>query len=213
MPQPTASDVHVNRPLTSYSTAFIQDQSDFIAGQIFPSIPSESKSDEYWIYDRGDWMRNVAEKRAAGAASAGGGFTISTATFAVERYAIHQDVDDLALTLDLAAGQDHNAPAGRGPVALVDLRPHDEVGHAGLVLDSHEDDPRCGPRPLPHQDHTAHRDPGPMGPLVGIQQLDGRDRAAFGEVGSDERDGVGLEREARGGVVLHDFARIRDPRK
>jgi hypothetical protein len=61
---------------------------------MFPFVPSESKSDLYWEYDRGDWMRNVAEKRAAGAPSAGGGYTVSTNTFAVERVAIHQDVDD-----------------------------------------------------------------------------------------------------------------------
>lgn len=94
MPQPTASDVHVNRPLTSYSTAYIQDQSDFIATTVFPFIGSQSKSDDYWEYDRGDWMRIVAEKRAPGAPSAGGGFTVATNSFRTERWAIHQDVDD-----------------------------------------------------------------------------------------------------------------------
>lgn len=94
MPQPTVSDVHVNRPLTTYSTAFVANQEDFIAMRAFPFIPSESKSDEYWVYDRADWARLVAEKRAAGTASAGGGYTIARQNFSVERWAIHQDVDD-----------------------------------------------------------------------------------------------------------------------
>jgi len=94
MPQPTASDVHVNRPLTTYSTAFIQDQSDFVATKVFPIIGSESKSDEYYEYDRGDWMRIAMEKRAPGTPSAGSGYTIGTAPFNTERWSIHTDVDD-----------------------------------------------------------------------------------------------------------------------
>lgn len=94
MPQPTASDVHVNRPLTTYSTAFIQDQNDFVATKVFPIIPSESKSDDYYEYDRADWMRIAMEKRAPGTPSAGGGFTITTASFNCDRWSIHKDVDD-----------------------------------------------------------------------------------------------------------------------
>jgi hypothetical protein len=94
MPQPTAGDVHINRPLTSYSTAFLANSEDFVATKVFPIIGSQSKSDDFWVYDRADWMRMVSQRRAPGAPSAGGGYTLGTDTFTVERWAIHNDVDD-----------------------------------------------------------------------------------------------------------------------
>lgn len=94
MPQPTHSDVHVNRPLTTYSSAYIANQEDFVATKVFPFIGSDSKSDTYWIYDKADWMRLVSQRRAPGTPSAGGGYTLNTDTFSVDRWAVHNDVDD-----------------------------------------------------------------------------------------------------------------------
>ncbi len=94
MPQPTASDVHVNRPLTNYSVAFAQSQEDFLATRVFTTIPSQSRGDDYFVYDRADWARLVAEKRAPGTESAGGGYTLNTDTFLAERWSVHQAVDD-----------------------------------------------------------------------------------------------------------------------
>lgn len=94
MPQPTASDVHVNRPLTNYSVAFAQTQEDFLATRIFPTVPSEMRGDDYFVYDRADWARLVAQKRAPGTKSAGGGYTLATDTFLTERWSVHKAVDD-----------------------------------------------------------------------------------------------------------------------
>ena len=58
MPNPTSGDVHVNRPLTNISIAYMQDPKGFVADQIFPNIPVLKQSDRYWRYDRGDFNRN-----------------------------------------------------------------------------------------------------------------------------------------------------------
>ena len=71
MPQPTASSVHVNAPLTSISIAFLQDQSGFVARKVFPAVPVNKQSDRYYIYDRGDFNRDEMKERAPATESAG----------------------------------------------------------------------------------------------------------------------------------------------
>lgn len=94
MPQPTRSDVHVNRALTNVSVAYMQQATDFIAGRVFPAVPVEFRSDEYFVFASKDFRRNNAKPRAPATESAGGGFNISRDTYKCEIYAIHKDVDD-----------------------------------------------------------------------------------------------------------------------
>jgi len=95
MPQPTPSDVHVNAPLSSISVAFLQDQSEFIADKVFPALPVNKQSDRYFVYDKANWFRAKAAKRAPSTESVGSGFTIdSTPTYFADVYAFHKDVDD-----------------------------------------------------------------------------------------------------------------------
>ncbi len=94
MPQPSPSDVHVDAPLTNVSTAYIQSADNFIAGRVFPAVPVQKQSDKYFTYDKHDWFRDEAAKRAPATESAGGGFGISTATYAADVWAWHKDVDE-----------------------------------------------------------------------------------------------------------------------
>lgn len=95
MPQPTPSDVHVNMPLTSISVAWQQDQNEFVADQVFPSVPVQHQGNRYYVYDRDNWFRAQAEKRAPSTESAGSGFTLdNTPTYFADVYAFHKDVDD-----------------------------------------------------------------------------------------------------------------------
>ena len=95
MPQPTASDVHVNAPLTAISIAFMQDQSGFIARKVFPTVPVNKQSDRYYRYDKKQWFRSDARMRAPGTESAGSGFTVdNTPTYYAGVRAVHKDVDD-----------------------------------------------------------------------------------------------------------------------
>jgi hypothetical protein len=95
MPNPTAGDVHVNRPLTNISIAYMQDAKGFIADRLFPNIPVSKQSDRYYRYDRSDFWRNSFAKRAPSTESAGGGWKIdSTPTYFADVWALHKDIDD-----------------------------------------------------------------------------------------------------------------------
>ena len=101
MPQPTPSDVHVNRPLGNISVAFIQDQNEFIAEDAFPRVPVRHQSNLYFVYDKGNWFRAGAKKRAPATESAGSGYELTTDSYFADVFAFHKDVDD-----DVRANQD-----------------------------------------------------------------------------------------------------------
>ncbi len=92
--EPSRSDVHVNRPLTNISIAFLQSADDFVASRVFPNIPVNKKSDVFFTYDRGEFNRNEMEERAPGTESAGSGYAISTDTYLAKTRAYHKDVAD-----------------------------------------------------------------------------------------------------------------------
>lgn len=95
MTQPTKGDVHVNKPLTNISIAFMQEASMFVADRVFPNIPVPQQSDRYYTYDRGYFNRDEMTERAAGAESAGSGYTVdNTPTYYAPVYAFHHDVPD-----------------------------------------------------------------------------------------------------------------------
>lgn len=94
MPQPTPGQVHVDRLLTNLSIAYIQQNDQFIASQIFPIVPVDKRSDLFRVYPKDDWFRDEAEKRAPGTESAGGGYSVSTDSYFCEPYAFHKDIDD-----------------------------------------------------------------------------------------------------------------------
>jgi hypothetical protein len=95
MPQPTRSDVHVNRPLTNISIAYIQRAQDFIADKVFPIVPVMKQSDRYFVYTKDWWFRTGAQKRAPSTESAGGGFHVdNTPSYYADVWAHHMDVDD-----------------------------------------------------------------------------------------------------------------------
>jgi len=94
MPNPTLSDVHINAPLTNISEAHIQDASKFVSMRAFPVVPVSKKSDSFFQYDKGDFLRAEAQARAPGTESAGSGFRLSTSTYTCNVLALHKDIDD-----------------------------------------------------------------------------------------------------------------------
>lgn len=97
MPQPTLSQSHVDKILTSMSVAWIQDQKDFIAGDVFPIVPVEKKSDKYFVYRKNDWFRDEAQRRADATESAGSGYNLDTDSYLADVWAFHKDVGDQTL--------------------------------------------------------------------------------------------------------------------
>jgi hypothetical protein len=94
MAGPTPNDLHVNRPLTNITVAFMQSADQFIADRVFPNVPVDHKSDSYYVYSRESWNRPQAKPRARATESAGGGWDLDTATYQAERFAFHKDIDD-----------------------------------------------------------------------------------------------------------------------
>ncbi len=94
MAEPQLSAVHVNRPLTSISQAYMQDASDYIADKIFPVVPVQKQSDRYFVYTKGDWFRDEAQQRAPATQSAGSGYSLdNTPSYYAPVWALHKDVD------------------------------------------------------------------------------------------------------------------------
>jgi len=95
MPSPTPSDVHVNRPLTNISVAYLQSMDDFIADKVFPNIPVAKQSDRYFEYLKQQWFRTDAQVRGLSQESAGSGYEIdNTPNYFAKVQALHKDIDD-----------------------------------------------------------------------------------------------------------------------
>lgn len=92
---PSRSDVHVNRPLGNLSVAFAQEENGFVADRAFPVLPVLKKSDNYFLYERGEFNRDDMQRRAPGTESAGGTYRIdNTPTYNCESFALHRDIAD-----------------------------------------------------------------------------------------------------------------------
>lgn len=91
---PTAGDVHVNKPLTDISVAWIQSQANYISTKVFPIVSVTNQSDLYYEFDKGDFLRDEAQDRGESTESAGSGFKLSTTAYTCKVKAFHKDVDD-----------------------------------------------------------------------------------------------------------------------
>lgn len=93
MPTPTRRDVHVDRPLSNVAIAYRN--LEYIAGEIFPSVPVEKETDKYFIFDRASWFR-VAQKaqRAPGTRAQRIDYTVSTGSYVAKQYALAKGVPD-----------------------------------------------------------------------------------------------------------------------
>lgn len=95
---PTLGQIHIDRPLSDIAFANFNDDANFIAGIVAPTVPVKQQSDKYFIYDSGDLNRDDADIRANGTESVGGGFDLSTDSYICKVYARHHDItlQDLA---------------------------------------------------------------------------------------------------------------------
>jgi len=92
---PNRASIHIDSALTNVSVAYIQDETSYIADQVFPMVPVQKKSDRYFVYDKGDFFRDEAKERAPGTESAGGDYDLdNTPSYYARRYAFHKDVTD-----------------------------------------------------------------------------------------------------------------------
>jgi hypothetical protein len=97
MSTPSKSMVHVDRPLTNLSVAYIQSADAFAAARVFPVVPVSKQSDKYFVYNRAAFLRDEMRKRAPGTESAGGGFSMTTDNYTCDVWAYHKDLDNQTL--------------------------------------------------------------------------------------------------------------------
>ena len=65
MPLLTPSSVHIDAPLTNLTIAYVQDQTNFVADKVFPTVSVERQSDKYYEYDRANMNRSGDVKKLA----------------------------------------------------------------------------------------------------------------------------------------------------
>jgi hypothetical protein len=98
MTQPVGGDLHVDRVLTNFSVAWVQTTNDFISSKVFPRLPVDKRTDRYRVYNRPQWRTDAGvSKRAPGTESRGIGWNYTHATYYVDPYAVHVDLDDQTL--------------------------------------------------------------------------------------------------------------------
>lgn len=91
---PTMSDLHVQAALTDISVAFTNEDTNSVYDKVFQIIPVQKQSDKYFIYDKKDWLRTDAKRRAPGAEVALSGWRTSRDTYFCERFALGHDIPD-----------------------------------------------------------------------------------------------------------------------
>lgn len=90
---PTMQNAHIDRALTNMSVAYMQDASAFIADKVFPIVKVKRQSDVFYIYNKGDFMRDEAQVRGAATESAGGDYGVEASTpYYCRKHAFHKDV-------------------------------------------------------------------------------------------------------------------------
>lgn len=92
--QPTQNDVHVDAVLTNISIAYMQGAGGFVSTKVFPTLSVDKQSNTYFKYDKNDWFRDEAARRADSTESAGSGYNLSRDTYSCDVYAFHKDVGD-----------------------------------------------------------------------------------------------------------------------
>lgn len=92
--QPTFTEVHVNRPLTDLSLAYLQSENDFVASRVFPIVPTDKASNNYFRYTKDWFLKSFAQFRGVGAPAPISGYEMDTATYTCNRIAIARDIAD-----------------------------------------------------------------------------------------------------------------------
>lgn len=92
---PTLQDVHVDRPLTNVMINWINRQgSKYAFNNAFPFVNVDSKSDEYFVWDRGDIHRDEAQELAPGARARVTVSRLSTSNYNCKVFALAKKIAD-----------------------------------------------------------------------------------------------------------------------
>jgi hypothetical protein len=104
MPLLTPNSVHIDQPLTNLTIAYVQDQANFIADKVFPTVGVQKQSDKYYIYDRDNMNRTGDVKALAPRTEVNRiGMSLSNDSFYADVYGLGMDFDQQTLANEDAA--------------------------------------------------------------------------------------------------------------
>lgn len=90
----TASDLHVNSPLTNIAVGAVQDTRNFIATRVFPVVPVMKESDIFRTFNIEDFYRDELKPRAEGTESHGTFYNVGEDSYICKSYDLHEDISD-----------------------------------------------------------------------------------------------------------------------
>lgn len=122
MPQPTASDVHVDTVLTDFSVAYAQDPNNFVSRRVFPVRRVQHQSDKYRIFTKDFFFRSESALRAPGTRGATRGYEVSTTSYYCEVYDIGQNISE-----QVRANADYDVEEAAALVNMQDLMIREEI--------------------------------------------------------------------------------------
>lgn len=109
---PDRNAIHTDTPLTNISIAFFQDASNFIANQVFPTVPVTKSSNIFYTIPRGEMNRLQVKKRGRGAKPATMTHLVASDNYNCDIYALAEAItdedradQDAPLSLDTQATQ------------------------------------------------------------------------------------------------------------
>lgn len=94
MSTPTTSDVHVNRPLTNMSVAYMQSMAKFQADNLAPIMPVSKKSDSYFKLNKEYWFSDLMRKRGVGSRAILAGYGVSQDSYLTDLWSVGKSIDD-----------------------------------------------------------------------------------------------------------------------
>ena len=98
MPLLTPSQVHIDQPLSNLTLAYVQEQTNFIADKVFPTVGVQRQSDKYYIYDRANMNRTGDVQKLAPRTEVNRiGQSISNDSYFADVYGLGMDFDEQTL--------------------------------------------------------------------------------------------------------------------
>jgi hypothetical protein len=98
MPLLTPSQVHIDQPLSNLTLAYAQEQTNFIADKVFPTVGVQRQSDKYYIYDRANMNRTGDVQKLAPRTEVNRiGMAISNDSYFADVYGLGMDFDEQTL--------------------------------------------------------------------------------------------------------------------
>lgn len=120
MSLPTPGDVHVNRPLTNLSVAYIQGEADYAADRAAPVLGGPNQSDVFYKFDKDYWFRDSLKVRGPGSQAEEAGYGVSTDSYFAPVWSLRKKIDDqVRANTDSPLDADRNAMQFLSQLAMI----------------------------------------------------------------------------------------------